>query len=420
MNGTDDLPEGGEFRLGWKVLLAATLGVSMATTAIPFYAMGVFVTPLEQARGWSRSDISMAATVFSFSLPLAILMLGPVIDRFGVRRVATFGHVMLGLAYLALSATGGDVRIFWVIYAVAAVAAVGASPITYARAVIQYFTRFRGLAIGICMSGTGIGAALAPPVLEWVIRTRGIEAGYQMLALALFGLAAIVYLLLPVERKSTSEDAARGAVAGSAQDDKPKAVPSLAANRPGLMISLICLGIFMVALSVNGYIIHMVPLLEGRGLTSGQAAGTAAYLGLAVIFGRLFTGFLLDRFPTGLIGSVVFSAAACGILLLHAADPIVAPISVILIGFTVGAEVDLVAYLVSTLFRKADFSRYFSRVYAAFMLGAGVSPLIAGRIFDRDGDYAFFFNVSGGVLMTISLAFLLLHVLQRRSVMASA
>lgn len=404
-----ETPTASEFALGWKVLLAATLGISMATTAIPFYAMGVFINPLEQARGWSRSEISMAATVFSFSLPLAILLLGGMIDRFGVRRVAVFGHVMLGLCYLALSATGTDVRIFWGIYAFAAVAAVGASPITYARAVIQYFSRFRGLAIGICMSGTGVGAAVAPPLLEWVIRTRGIDAGYQLLAFVLFAIAAIVFFMLPDDRRKTAAQSPAVKLPEAAQ----RPIPSLARDRPGLMISLICLGIFLVALSINGYVIHMVPLLEGRGLNSGQAAGIAAYLGLAVILGRLVTGFLLDRFSTGLIGAVIFTGAAAGILILHIAGPIAAPVSVILIGFTVGAEVDLVAYLVSTMFRKADFSRYFSRVYAAFMLGAGVSPFVAGRIFDRYGDYTLFFNLSAGLLVLISVAFLSLHLMQK-------
>jgi MFS family permease len=338
-------------------------------------------------------------------------LLGRCIDRFGVRKIAVTGHLMLGVSYLALAATGSDVRLFWAIYACAAVAAVGASPITYARAVIQYFSQHRGLAIGICMSGTGIGAALAPPILEWVIRTRGLEAGYQLLALVLFAIAAIVFLLLPADRVAASVHGP----APVAVDPVGRPVPRLAREHPGLMLALICGGIFLVALSVNGYVIHLVPLLQGRGLSSEQAAGIAAYLGLAVVAGRLLTGVLLDRFSTGLIGCAVFLAAATGIVLLHMAGAAVAPVSIVLIGFTVGAEVDLVAYLVSTLFSKASFSRYFSRVYAAFMLGAGISPLIAGRLYDHHGSYDLFFNLSGALLLLISLAFLALHLLQRRA-----
>ena len=400
-----------EFAAGWPVLLAATLGIGVATTAIPFYSMGVFIKPLEAARGWSRSEISLAASLFSFSLPITILLLGQLIDRFGVRRVAVTGHVMLGLSYLALSATGSDVRVFWAIYIFAAITAIGASPITYTRALIQYFDCNRGLAIGVSMSGAGVSAAVAPPALEWVIRTHGVAAAYQALAAALFIIAGLAFLLLP---------AARGGRVSAEADDEAVAADETHRSATGRnqqrgLLAAICIGVFIVALSVNGYIIHLAPLLEGRGLTSAQAADVAIYLGLAVVIGRLATGYLLDRVPTAFIGAGVFSMAACGVLLLQIAGPSAAPFAVMLLGFTVGAEVDIVAYLISTLFGKASFSRFFSFAYAAFMLGSGVSPLLAARIFDLQGDYTMFFNLSVGLLLLVSAGFLALYGQQKRA-----
>lgn len=398
--------ESREFAIGWRVLLAATLGISMATTAIPLYSTGVFIAPLEQAHGWSRSEIAMAATVFGFSLPVSILTLGWMIGRFGVRLVGTFGHLMLGLAYLGLSQMGHDVRVFWALYVFAALSAVGASPITYTRAIIQVFNRHRGLAIGVAMSGTGLGAAVAPPLLEFVIRNYGWQAGYQILAFILFTIAGVVFFLF----KGTAFESRQTEPAS--QSDGPGA-QAQSPQIPGMLL-LICLGIFIISLSINGYVIHLVPILTGAGLTPQQAAGLTAFIGLAVILGRLATGYLLDHFPTGLIGCLVFVAAACGIYMLSSMSTEFVLLPILLIGFTIGAEVDIVAYLVSRLVPQQLYARYFSWVYAAFMLGAGISPLIAAYIYDRNGNYGVFFLLSIAALLSISFAFLGLHFLQQR------
>lgn len=394
-----------EFSKGWPVLLAATLGVSVATTAIPFYSMGVFIRPLEVDRGWSRSEIAFAASLLSFILPLAILWLGKLIDCFGVRSIAVSGHVMLGLCYLALSSGGSDIRIFWAIYAVAAVTAVGASPITYTRAVIQCFDRNRGLAIGVCMSGAGVSAAIAPATLEWVIRTHGVASGYQALAATLFAVAMLVFFLLPNTRTAVPLVAE-----APPSGDTISAMSQAGRDRPYLALSVICIGIFAVALSINGYVIHMVPLLEAQGLSSQQAAKVVMSLGLAVIAGRLVTGYSLDRISTGLICTTVLSGTVCGIWLLYSGTPSVAPLAAALIGFAIGAEVDVVAYLMSRVFMKEAFPRYFSFAYASFMLGAGISPLLAAQSFERHGDYTLFFIFSSGLLATMSAACLALHL----------
>jgi MFS family permease len=108
-------------------------------------------------------------------------------------------------------------------------------------------------------------------------------------------------------------------------------------------------------------------------------------------------------------------AAACGIYLLSIMSAATVLIPIVLIGFTVGAEVDIVAYLVSRHFPQQLYARYFSGVYCAFMLGAGISPLIAGYIYDRNGGYGVFFLFSIAALISISFAFLGLHFLQQRS-----
>lgn len=394
----------GEFSRGWRPLAAATLGVSMATTAIPFYSLGVFVAPLGEARGWSRTDISLAATLFGFSLPLSMLTLGYFIDRHGARLVATSGHLMLGLAFIALSFVGESIWMFWGIYVAAAFLAAGASPITFTRVVIAFFNRRRGLALGICMSGAGLGAALAPPLLASVIDTYGWAAAYRVLGLLVLCLAPVALFWL---------------IDKPAKAARPRATPEAPAHalalpgNPAILLGIICVAFFAIAASVNGYIVHLIPLLIDAGVTPTRAAWIGGFVGVSVIVGRLSVGSLLDKVPVGLLAMTVFSLAAFGIVLLAFVGAPAAIVTALLIGVTIGAEVDLVAYLVSRGFRQEDYARYFSRVYSAFMLGSGLSPLVAGWIYDRNGTYGPFLWLSCLVLVVVSAAFLALHLAQR-------
>lgn len=400
-----------EFSAGWRVLLAAALGSSVATTAIPLYSMGVFIEPLEIAKGWSRTDVTTAATIFGFCLPLSILLIGHWVERIGVRPIVVLGHVMLGLAFLGLSRSDNSLQVFWGLHALAALLAAGASPVAYTRAVIRHFDDVRGLAIGIFMASAGVGAALAPPLLDAVIRAAGWEAGYRALGVTLLVVAAVVFWLLsPVNDSASDTGAATGQATRAAPGD---AVVSRSILSSRVLLTLICIVIFAVALSVNGYVVHFIPLLRDEGMSAGDAAMVASYIGVAVILGRLMTGALMDRVSVGLIGFFVFGAAAAGIFLLQSFGESAAFICAVVIGFTVGAEVDLVTYLVSRAFDPSRFSRNFSWVYSIFMIGGGLSPLMAAYIFDDTGSYDAFFSITAALLTMISLGFIGLHRMRR-------
>jgi MFS family permease len=394
----------------WKVLFSATLGIAVATTAMPFYAMGAFIQPLEASRGWSRSEISFAISLLSFCLPLSLIWFGRLIDVLGVRTTVATGHILLGLCYLGLSVTGANLHLFWALYAAAAVTAGGASPVAYSRVVVQTFDRRRGAAIGFCMVGAGASAAIMPPALESMIRLHGIDAAYRSLALTLFVVAGLTWLLLP-GRPRNAPPASQSA---PISDNAAPPPPAWAVQRPLAVLTAICVGIFAVSLSVSGFVVHMIPILEMRGWDSRQAADLTATLGLAIIAGRIGTGYALDKVSTGLVGATVFFGTACGIVLLNSPAAIPPTLAIFLIGLGVGAEVDIVAYLLSRLSEKAVFSRHFSIVYAVFMIGSGLSPLLLARIFELSGSYRLASYFSAMLLLAVCAGCIALHLIQRR------
>jgi MFS family permease len=142
---------------------------------------------------------------------------------------------------------------------------------------------------------------------------------------------------------------------------------------------------FLISIAVGGLIVNLPALLADRGLTSAAAAGLVGFLGYAIIAGRLCLGFLVDRFPPAIAGAglILLSALAC-VLLAASAAPLPA---VLLLGLCAGAEVDLLAFLVSRLFGLRHYAQIYGWGISAFTAGAGVGPYVAGRAHDWAGNY---------------------------------
>jgi sugar phosphate permease len=148
-----------------------------------------------------------------------------------------------------------------------------------------------------------------------------------------------------------------------------------------------CLFIAIGAVTVAA-VPHMVPIMRGHGLSDSASAGIAAIVGIAVILGRGLVGLALDHLEAGKVLTGILGLLALAMALLAAADQIgVLMVAVFLTGFAVGAEVDILAFLVSRYFPQHLFSRLYGTALGVFMASSGVGPLLLGTSFAKTGDY---------------------------------
>lgn len=149
------------------------------------------------------------------------------------------------------------------------------------------------------------------------------------------------------------------------------------------------IGFFFVSAVIAALIINLVPLLIDRGLTPMAAAGTAGMMGVAVLIGRVATGYLLDRHSASAIAGIVLSCCAlgCVVLTMPNASGWMLTISVLALGLAAAAEVDLVAYLSSRFFGLRAYGKIYGWQLTSFYLGAAGGPLAAGLAFDAFGSY---------------------------------
>jgi predicted MFS family arabinose efflux permease len=145
---------------------------------------------------------------------------------------------------------------------------------------------------------------------------------------------------------------------------------------------------FILSGTTGGVISHLVPLLGDRGLSPETATGMMGIAGIALIAGRLLAGLLVDRIHAPYVALVFFLAPLVGIaVLLSTPGSERAGIGTALVGLGVGAEVDLIAYLLSRYLGMRSFGEIYGYFFSIFMLGAGLGPLAMGVSYDRTGSY---------------------------------
>lgn len=144
----------------------------------------------------------------------------------------------------------------------------------------------------------------------------------------------------------------------------------------------------LVGASVQACVIHIVPLLSDRGPPAALATLAVSVAGLAMLAGRAGTGYFLDRNFGPHVALTLFAIAALGMALLATGvTGELALLSVFMVGLAFGAELDIIAYLISRYFGLRALGAAFWVAFGSFVLAAGIGPLLMGLVFDRTGSY---------------------------------
>jgi MFS family permease len=361
----------------WLVVATSTL--CLVVSVIHIYSLGVFLLPIEHELGWSRAQITSGLTVVSVVSVICAPFIGAIIDRIGSRRIAIPGIIVYCAAVAALGCATGSVATWWALWLAIAAGSILIKMTVWMAAIAKRFTRRRGLAFAVALSGTGIGAAIMPVVATMLIGSVGWRQTYMILGLTALVIALPVLLIFFRDVQSTDPKAARQALSGAGVREgltSGKFVQLATA-------SVVAMG-SIIALSV-----HFVPIMVGRGMSSESAAGIAGVMGVFSIVGRLCTGALLDRFHGPFVGAFGLGLPFLACILLLGLDQGTATAIVIaaLIGFSLGAETDVVAFLTAQYFGLRNYGVLFGTLAGLLSLGSGVGPLFAGWLFDRFGNY---------------------------------
>ncbi|MCB2061619.1 MAG: MFS transporter, partial [Novosphingobium sp.] len=158
-----------------------------------------------------------------------------------------------------------------------------------------------------------------------------------------------------------------------------------------LTMNRIALAIFIQSTMGVSIMVHLVPLLTDRGISSVEAVGLAALLGFASIAGKLMTGFLVDRLAGSVLPVTVFSLPGAAYVIFLTAEtsiPILS-IAVVLVGYASGASLQMATYLTTRYAGLRNFGTIFGIISSLMALSAGIGPILAGAVYDLTGHYTY-------------------------------
>ena len=373
---------------GWWIVVTAAVGMSTGPGQFAFGSLGLFMLPLGEEFGWSRTEISLALTFFTIALALSIPYIGNLVDRFGSRKILLPSFTVFALLLALIPVFADQLWILYLLFVLIGALAAGANALPYLRTISAWFDRHRGLAIGIAMGGSGMGFVYVPPVLQYMIDSHGWRSGYLLLAAVTFIVAVpLVYFVLR-EAPSKSEIKDADEQRPTTINEKPAAnIPlSTLLMRPLLwqLFMIFCL----LSFGLYGVLSHLVPMLSDRGMSTGNAALVMSTLGISIVAARVIIGFIIDRFFAPFVAAICFLLSAIGVSLL-AAGAIDAPafLAAVFIGFSMGAEMDMLAFLTGRYFGVKNFGRVYGILFTSFLIGTSVGPVTYGLAYESMGSY---------------------------------
>ncbi|MDG2004913.1 MAG: MFS transporter [Novosphingobium sp.] len=410
MSDKQSLTAIGEWRRHGLVPFAAMVGYS--TMAIQTYGVGPFVTSLEAEFGWTRAQIMIGLTISNGLGVLFNFAVGVLADKIGPRRVGLAGVVVKSSAIMLLATVGASVFNWALLWVLVGFGAVLAQANVWASAVASRFDRGRGLAIAVALSGSSFCAAIIPVIATWLIGEFGWRQAFVGLGLGWLIVAfPVVFFLFHGRKDELRKTAAKAKTQSEQRQEQPAPVAELSGlviseglRRPAfwqLLIASFAFASYTMAVAPN-----LVPMLGEKGSTPMVAAQLAAIVGIVGLIARISAGFLLDIMSARLLGTFVFllPVAGCGLLLGDSPSYLVLAICVTSFGITIGAEFDVVFYLVSRHFGLRSFAALMGGMLTVGAFGGAISPVIAGWLHDVTGSYNLMLMILMGLMAAGALA----------------
>jgi MFS family permease len=368
------------FENRWWIVFGATLSMLVAQGPVILYTLGLFIKPLNQEFGWDRASVSAAGGVAAICSAITIPFVGSLIDRWGVRTVL-LPVVVLGAASVALIAlTPKSIVAFLLLFAITGVLGSGQGPLGYAKCVSAWFDDRRGLALGITMSGIGLGAAFIPQYTQFLIGHLGWRAAYAGLGLLTLMVAFPAVFLFIREPATARTVASQSSVSQERPPDLE--IPEVLGGR---RFWLIACALLLVSTVTQGLVVHTVPLLTDKGYSPETAAALMIAVGLSTMAGRLLSGYLVDRIFAPLVAAFFFLLPCLGIYLL---DSTISPVAgIISLGLASGTEIDMIGFLTSRYFGMKRFGQLYGYLFASFVVGSAIGPFLMGLAFERLHSY---------------------------------
>ena len=379
---------------GW-VMVGVGLTATFASAPANPYVLGVFIQPMSEELGLSRTSVSSAFAAATVLQVFALGYVGALIDRFGVAvMLGALGFIM-GLGAMSFYVADGPWGLFLALTALR-LTGHGAVELIGVNLVSHWFYLKRGFALGLSALGHSFSFAVFPPFTLWLIGQVGWRQSWVWLGVCIWVLliAPAVFLVhsrperlgLHPDGVEPPVDAPKPLIGRTPASETDKTLAEALHTRVFWILALLMASFSVFATAV---IFNQVPFLQSQGLSAARAAGNFAITALVTGCTFPLMGWVLDRFSARLmlcLGAILQLASVVALVLSH--TPAVATLYGVLFGLASSTTMASAFYVWPAYFGRTHLGAIHGSARTIGIVGAAAGPLLVDLAARWFGSYS--------------------------------
>jgi len=387
-------------------VLAACFLLNVLSAGCGPISFSFFVTSLEKALDWSRTEIMTGFTIFFICSAISAPFSGRLVHRYGARRVVSLGALSACIGYILLSQMS-NLWQFYIGYALIGTGVAATGPVITTLIVSNWFLRRRGMAIGAMSMGAGTaGLIFTPLVIVYMLPNLGWSHTYLIYAVLTGGLAiplaALVLRTQPADMGQLPDGRDASELAGIEEDR------TLANQGINFKNALNTQAFWLLAFAILFISTHMgvmqnqIPHLEDLGFTAGIVASAMSIVAITSALGPLIFGWLSDKIKVKATGVIAVTLLTISIVILIQIKTNTPPWFIwsyaAILGLGIGGWMPIMSLLASSNFGLVAYGTIYGVLNAFQSMGAGLAPIMSGYVYDTTGAYEWAFIITAIVV----------------------
>ena len=362
----------------------------------PRSALGLFLTPISQAHGWSREVFALALAIQNLLWGIGQPFAGALADKYGTNYVLSAGTVLyaLGIALMGYASTPGVFDL-----TAGLLIGFGLSACSF-NIVLGGFAKLlpeksRPMAFGLGTAAGSFGQFLFSPLAVGLMDYGGMQ-------FALLTFAGLLLLIMPLSMALATPRKTVDSTAPAPSQSVRQALREAFAHRSYVFLVL---GFFTCGFQLAFVTVHLPAYLIDRGLSVEIGGWTLAVIGLFNIIGSILAGLLIGHMPRRYLLSAIYALRAMSIIVFILAPT--STINTLIFGAVTGllwlSTVPPTSALVALMFGTRWMTMLFGFAFFSHQVGGFLGVLIGGIAFERTGSYdlVWWLSVLFGVLSAL-------------------
>ena len=386
---------------GWTIVGVMMIG-KFTHSAETFPILGVFLKPITEEFGWTRSQFTWAMTIGTIAGSIVAVGAGRLLDRYGGRWLMASGFVVLSASFL-LMARMTTIWEFYTLQIFSRLFHMGVLSTGMMVIVPQWFIAKRGRAVALGNMGSRAGGAAWPLFIQWVLSISSWRLASAVVggsALLLGALPAAIFLrrrpedigllpdgITPEEAAKADADGGRGATGRRDVSLTPRQVIKM---RSFYFLTISFSLLFFAASATN---LHLIPYLTDQGISNYVAVWVVTIWAIGAFTGSFTAGVLSDRLGARWLGvgqALVLAVGYAGLMLIPSGP--VALAWGLAYGFFHGWSGPLQQVMLADYFGRHSLGAIRGMTWPFPALANAIGPIVASLVFDNQGSYLLVFG----------------------------